>query len=151
MGFAENTSVPVERSRAEIESLLSKYGADQFMSGWDKSMAVINFRCHDRYVRFLLPLPDREEFISPPVRTGRKRTQAQIDDNWQQEMRRRWRAMALVIKAKLEAVSTGITSFEEEFLAHIVLPDGGTVGKFMMPQVETAYATGKMPGLLPMP
>lgn len=151
MGFAENTSVPVERSRAEIESLLSKYGADQFMSGWDKSMAVINFRCHDRYVRFLLPLPERDEFVNPPVRTGRKRTQAQIDDNWQQEMRRRWRAMALVIKAKLEAVATGITSFEEEFLAHIVLPDGGTVGKFMMPQVETAYATGKMPGLLPMP
>lgn len=65
--------------------------------------------------------------------------------------RQRWRALALVIKAKLEAVEAGITEFEEEFLAHIVLPNGGTVGQFMLPQVATAYETGQMPPLLPAP
>ncbi len=43
----------------------------------------------------------------------------------------------------------GITSFEEEFLAHIMLPDGTTVGEHTLPQVERAYLCGKMPTLLP--
>jgi hypothetical protein len=33
--FAENTSVSAERSRAEIEKTLRRYGADQFMYGWE--------------------------------------------------------------------------------------------------------------------
>jgi response regulator RpfG family c-di-GMP phosphodiesterase len=44
------------------------------------------------------------------------------------ETRRRWRCLAMVIKAKLEVVASGISSFEEEFLAHVMLYDGRTVG-----------------------
>ena len=33
----------------------------------------------------------------------------------------------LVIKAKLEAVEAGVTTFEQEFLANMVLPDKTTV------------------------
>jgi hypothetical protein len=62
----------------------------------------------------------------------------------------RWRALALVIKAKLEAVAAGITTVEQEFLAHIVLPDGHTtVGTWMAPQLAAAYDAGTMPALLP--
>ena len=57
--------------------------------------------------------------------------------------------MVLVIKAKLEAVESGITTFENEFLANIVLPDGQIVSDFMLPQIEHCYITGKMPVLLP--
>jgi hypothetical protein len=43
-----------------------------------------------------------------------------------------------------------ITTVEEEFLAHIVLPNGkGTVGDWLMPQIDKAYESGKMPPLLP--
>jgi hypothetical protein len=46
--------------------------------------------------------------------------------------------------------SCGITTFEEEFLAHIVLPHGkGTVGGRLMPQIDKAYESDKMPPLLP--
>ena len=51
-------------------------------------------------------------------------------------------------KAKLEAVETGITEFEDEFLAHIVLPNGQTMGEFAKPQIAHAYDTGDMPPLL---
>ncbi len=34
MTFAEKTDVSPERSKAEIETLVSRYGADQFASGW---------------------------------------------------------------------------------------------------------------------
>jgi hypothetical protein len=153
--FAENTSVPVERSRAEIEGLLRKYGADQFASGWDEGRAMIGFRCQGRFIRFLLVLPDPTEKrfttahykrrISPTIRTAR-----QAQEACEAELRRRWRALALVIKAKLEAVSTGITTFENEFMAHIVLPDGKTVGQHVGPMIGDAYTSGKVrPLLLP--
>ena len=61
-----------------------------------------------------------------------------------------WRALNLVIKAKLEAVECGISVFEDEFMASIVLPSGDTVGDFMKPQIEQAYISRTMPSLLPM-
>jgi hypothetical protein len=67
-----------------------------------------------------------------------------------QAIRQRWRALLLVIKAKLEAVQGGITEFDAEFLPHIVLPDGQTVGDWIIPQVNTAYELGEMPQALPM-
>ncbi len=69
---------------------------------------------------------------------------------WEQACRQKWRALYLVIKAKLEAVESGISCFEDEFLANIVLPDGSLVGNFMRPQIEQVYSSGNMPALLPM-
>lgn len=149
--FAKDTVVPVAKSRAEIEALLTRYGADTFASGWDANRATIGFRCRGRFVRFTLTMPALAEFKKHPRYKWKSLTDAQAQVKLDQEMRRRWRALALVIKAKLEAVATGITTFEEEFLAHIVLPDGDTVGAWMAPQVEAAYSTGKMPSLLPAP
>ena len=37
MSYAEGTSVPIERSKADIESMLVRYGAEQFVSGWGAS------------------------------------------------------------------------------------------------------------------
>jgi hypothetical protein len=69
---------------------------------------------------------------------------------WEQAVRQRWRALALVIKAKLEAVESGISEFESEFMANIVLPDGKSVGEWMRPQIAEAYRIGEMPSMLPM-
>lgn len=154
MSYASETTVPIDRSKAEIERLLDKYGADQFVSGWELGRALIGFRCHDRYVRFTLLVPDRKDKRF----THRKRKGSSFEkprpdhaarEAWDQEMRRRWRCLALVVKAKLEAVETGITTFEQEFMAHIVMPDGRTVGDHVTPKIAAAYKTGKMPKLLP--
>ena len=147
--YAEKTEVGSDRSRSEIERTLARYGASQFMYGWDQTSAVVAFQMHGRRIQFRLPLPDRgcREFTH--TETGRERkSAAQVEKAYEQAVRQRWRALALVIKAKLEAVEAGITEFEEEFLAHIVLPNGRTVGQFMLPQ---AYETGEMPALLPAP
>ncbi len=148
--FAENTEVPSDRSRAEIERTLARYGATQFVYGWQGPEAMIGFQAHGRMIRFLLPLPDRAEmrFTHTPTRNHR-RSDAQIAAAYEQAVRQSWRALALVIKAKLEAVETGITSFENEFLAHTLLPNGSTVGDWAAPQLEKAYASGTMPALLP--
>lgn len=140
--YAKDTTVSVEKSKGEIEKLASKYGADQFMSGWKETMAVIGFTMQSRQIRFTLPLPEKTDkrFMKRSTNAGLKA--------WEQECRSKWRSLFLVIKAKLEAVESGITTFEEEFLAHIVLPDNRTVGQWMTPQLKHIYATRQMPGLL---
>ncbi len=148
--FAEKTSVASDRSRAEIEKTLVRYGADQFMYGWQDDKAIVGFRMEGRMIKFILPMPDRSarEFTHTPSK-GHRRSEDAIAKEFEQAIRQRWRALALVIKAKLEAVETEITVFDDEFMAHIVLPDGQTVGQFMRPQIESAYEQGDMPPLLP--
>ena len=149
MRYAEHTAVSVEKSKAEIERTLTRYGASKFMTGWDQDKAVIGFEMRDRRIRFLLPLPDKKAkaFWSTP--SGRRqRDEAGAFEAWEQACRQHWRALALAIKAKLEAVETGITTFDEEFLAHIVLPNNQTVGDWMVPQVAHVYMDKKMPPLL---
>ena len=150
--YAEKTTVSVEKSKAEIERTLTRYGAQAFMHGWDQEQAVIQFRMNDRQIRYSLPLPakDAEEFLYTPARRYPRDSDGVLAA-WEQAVRQRWRALLLVIKAKLEAVEAGISTFEDEFLAYTVLPDGQTVGDFMLPQVALAYLKGEMPRMLPAP
>lgn len=151
MAYAEKTSVSVSKTKADIEDLIHKAGAGQFVSGYKENMAVIGFSLANRQIRFVLPLPDKQEqkfWFTPERRT--KRSEKQAYEAWEQACRSRWRSLYLIIKAKLEAVNSGISTIEREFFYDIVLPDGKTVGEFMAPQIETAYKTGEMPPLLPM-
>lgn len=70
--YATDTRVSVERSKAEIEAILARYGADQFMYGWEASRAVIGFRYSGKMVRFILalPTPESDAFILTP--TGKR-------------------------------------------------------------------------------
>ena len=148
--YAQNTSVSAFKSREEIERVLQRYGADQFMYGTETGRALVAFRMNGRQVKFILPMPDKEdrEFTHTPAKGSRRSNDAQLEA-WEKACRQRWRALALVIKAKLEAVESGITEFDSEFLAHIVLPDGQTFGTWARPQLESAYSSGNMPPLLP--
>ena len=152
--YAENTTVPIERSRAEIERILERYGATAFAYGWDQRGAMIEFVAQDRRIRFVLPLPDSNAEAFTQYRHGssgmlHRRTPDAAAKQWEQATRQRWRALALAIKAKLEAVESGISEFEDEFLANIVLPDGSTLGAWARPQVAQAYELGRMPPMLP--
>jgi len=140
--YAASTDVSSSRSRDEIERTLSRYGATQFMYGWDQTQAVIGFAVNDRQVRFLLPMPDRtsRDFTRTP--TGRTRSESEAQRTYEQAVKQRWRALALVIKAKLEAVAAGIVTFEDEFAMHMILPDGRTVRDHVLPAIEQAYETG---------
>lgn len=148
--FAQNTAVSSERSRAEIESLLRKYGASGFGYMWKGASAVIVFEMRDRRIRFTLPLPDESDQRYRKTPTGRiKRNQSSVSAAWEQDCRSRWRSLTLCIKAKLESVASEIESFEEAFLPHIVLPDGSTVGDFIVPQIAVSYGARRMPPMLP--
>lgn len=145
--YAVSTDVSSEKSKMEIERTLRRYGAQEFVSGWDQNKAIVMFKMDNRRIRFYLPMPEKDTFRKTASGRARNNEWA-IEQAWEQAGRQRWRALALAIKAKLEAVSSGITSFEDEFLAHIVLPNGKNLGEVIVPQIAAAYANKKMPPLL---
>lgn len=143
--YAEQTTVTSASSRAEIERTLERYGATAFQYGWTGGRAVVGFSMNDRHIRFVLPLPDRDDvaFTRTPT-TGRPRTPSMATKEYEQAVRQRWRALALMVKAKLEGVEAAIVTFEEEFLAHTVLPSGRTVAEEISPAVNLAYASNSV-------
>lgn len=134
--YAEGTKVPVAQSRAEIDRLLERHKAKQYGSAvdYEQLKARVQFRLHDRVVRFVINLPD-------PKKLG-------AGDRFARAERQRWRALLLVIKAKLESVENTIETFEEAFLANIVMPNDQTVADIVRPQIAESYAHGKMPKAL---
>lgn len=147
--FAEGTSVPIDRSRAEIERTLVRYGASGFAYSWElrqmpnvkrlpgqgatitREYVRVEFKFKERAIRLEVPMPHESEFGGL---TG-KRDAAQ---------RQRWRALLLVIKSKLEAVASGISSLEHEFLANVVMDDGRTIGEVIVPRLDDAVQAGHL-------
>lgn len=148
--YAQGTSVTAERSRIEIERMLRRYGCEQFQAGWDSASRThhVLFRYGGWLVQLVLPMPDPEstEFTVSPA--GRTRAAAAAEAAYESEIKRRWRALLLVIKAKLEAVETGISTLQAEFLSQLVLPNGTTFGDWAVPQLTEIAQTQAMPKLI---
>lgn len=136
--YAEHTRVPIGRSRDEIERTLVRYGADGFYYGADNQSVAIAFKFKKRAYKFTLPLPKRSDYR--PTKAG--------EQLWERELRSLWRALLLGIKAKLELVERGWSSFENEFLAQTCLPEGDTIAERIQIPLDKYLAGGKMPPLL---
>jgi hypothetical protein len=148
--YASNTNVSTDSSRAEIERTLRRYKATAFAYGWTDTAATVMFEIAGRRIRFVLPMPDPNDprFTMTPSGKQRRSPEA-AEREWEQAQRQRWRALALVIKAKLEAVEAGISTVEAEFLSNVMLPNGATVGEWAAPQLAIAYEQSTMPALMP--
>ena len=86
------------------------------------------------------PDPDDPAFTRTP--TGLNRTESSAQAEHEKAVRQRWRALALVVKAKLEAVEANIATFDQEFLPYLVLPGGRTVFETVGEQVSQSIESG---------
>jgi hypothetical protein len=132
-GYARRTTVAPARTRAEIEHELERRGASAFGYNRDGQRNVIAFTLGGLQVRMELPMPDRAEFKDYTAGNGRRVSGQRVYDD---EVMRRWRALLLVVKAKLVAVDEGVTTLEREFLADTVLTSGATVLEQVRPAIE---------------
>jgi hypothetical protein len=123
--YAAKTKVPVDKTQLDIGRLVKRYGAKGFVSGWQGSTARIEFLCADRHIRLSVVVPEQE-----------------------QAARQKWRALLLLVKAKLESVDAKIATFEQAFVGDIVMPDGRTVWEATREQIKLAYGSGKTVALL---
>lgn len=138
MSYAKNTKVPIERSQGEIRKILTKHGATGFAFAENDSLAQVIFELKGYRIKFNLPMP------CPPNKNSTEASKK----FYFQLCKSKWRSLVLAIKAKMECVQSGITTIEQEFLAHIVLPNGITVGHHTIPQLKESYESNKMPTLL---
>ena len=147
MNYAKNTQVGIDRSRNEIERILIRYGASDFGYMRREKFIMIAFRAVNRNIRFIVKTPSKERFLK--TEKGRqRRSQSLIEKAYDLAVRQQWRTLALGIKAKLAFVEGGIETFEEAFLAQIVLPNGKTVAEVTTPLIEQMYQSGKNIALL---
>lgn len=131
--YAQDTKVPAGVTKDDIERRLRKAGASQIYSGYDEDQKriTLGFRIDGRHYKL----------TSSTDRPTRRCDEQQIE-------REAWRVLLLLLTAKLEVIAAGGTTFEQEFLANLLLPDGSTVADDVLPKVAEAYATGSMPHLL---
>ena len=146
MSYANKTKVTPARSRMEIEKTLERYGASSFGYMTSPEGAAIAFEAEGRRIRITVPIPKHGDFQTN--RAGHAVTDKQAEAARAKAERQRWRALSLVVKAKLEAVEAGVATFEEEFLPYVLLPNGQTVGQDVLPKIAQAYENKKMPPLL---
>jgi hypothetical protein len=131
--YAATTQVTPERRRQEIERTLARYGATRFGYLTEPTRAMIACELQGRRMRFAVPFPE-------PAAYTKK--------GYDQAIRQRWAALALIIKAKLEAVESGIATFDQSFMGDILLPDGQTVAETLAPRFDAIYRGGELPPLL---
>jgi len=177
--YAEGTSVPMERSRAEAEKTLMRYGATGFAYAWErreerprhrdacecKGSGRYTTRREDGALQvdparpcWREPKPFQREIIlvafKMPTPAGERQVRLEVPMPHESEAgtrakaeaatRQRWRALNLVLKAKLEAVASGIATLDSEFLANIVMQNGQTIGAAMLQRLPEVVSTGRL-------
>lgn len=141
MAYAATTDVPFERSIADIVGLLKKVGAERIAQVDEPERFTIQFELAARLVRFRVPYPSS---IDVAAQTGPRQDEARVAA---QLHRQRGRALLLVIKAKLESIESGVETFEQAFLANVVMANGETVYDRIAEPIAREYETGA-PALL---
>lgn len=137
--YAQGTQVDVSKTRGEIDRLLVKHGATQvgIMSDEVENRAAVLFVMKGAKFRIEIPLPTAKD-----VAWSRRRV------NLDQLRRERWRAVLLLLKSKLEIVRLGVVSLEHEFMADMVLPNGGTVAEQIGHAIRNGLGSGDAPRML---
>jgi len=140
MAYAEETKVPLERSIAEIVDMVRRAGAEQIGQMETPGRYLVMFTLGGRNIRFTVPLVTE---YAGPASHGNNRP---VDrDRWiEQRNRQKGRALKIVIQAKLESIESGVETFEEAFLAHIVTATGATVYERVSGTLAVEYETGKV-------
>lgn len=134
--YAQGTSVPVERSIAELKRICEKYGASNFGFLQSDSAAAVFFKFDNRMYRMDL------HFQSPSKTVGISSTEIK---KMKAEERRKWRVLILTIKAMFVSIESEVFDSCTLFQPFTLLPDNTVIGERMNPQIEQAYQTGRMP------
>lgn len=148
--YAATTTVPVAKTKTEIEETLARYGATGFGYMSQGRTNVVMFEMQGRRVLLRVTIPDPDSREMRYGAGGRSLSERQRAARIAQVERQRWRALLLVIKAKLESVESRIESFDQAWLPHIVIPSTGqTYGDFAIPQLQDVYEHHELPPMLP--
>lgn len=134
--YAEDTTVPISRSRGEIDAMLRAWGATgiQWTDEFDVDRVTLAFvwpRGEQRYhARFTLALPSEAE-LEPHARDGRNGavSAAKLAKLMDARGKHEHRVLLLWLKAALNAIEAGIVDAEAIFLPFLVMKNGSTAAE----------------------
>jgi hypothetical protein len=143
-----DTTIPKERSKADIEKLLTDHGVEDIQWTTYKGSTSLRFLWH-----LMVKGVEKEIMFqfTPPIITANKRVWSQVDQktikaNVQLD-NTAYRLLWHYLKNKLEAVRWGMETMEKEFLSHAVisLPNGKetTVGE----DIQAVFESVRSPAL----
>lgn len=138
----DHTTVKVSASQEGIRRLLKHQGAERFSFAEGlkdgRQWVGVEFVHARHLVRMTVPLKLADEMALRGKARRSRRSLAEITVTaYEQEAQRTWRVLHWSIKARLEAVTEGVETFEQAFLAHLVEPStGATVWEIVHPQIE---------------
>jgi hypothetical protein len=147
--YAQQTQVPVERSRAEAAKHLQRLGASgvQWTDDWREGKVTLQFywtrENRDYLARFTIHLPDdevlREECVD--LRNG-----SFSESKYQKALaslgRQEHRTLVLWLKACVHAIEEELISPEQVFLPYLVTRKGTTVGEEVAGSYDMLVAKG---------
>lgn len=151
MAYAEATTVSVSKTKSEIDALLRKHKATGFGVFEEQTRTTLVFEMQARRIVFYLPLPSQMARDIAYRDDGRQRSADAAQRVWEQACRSRWRALFLCIKAKLESIESKIETFDDAFMAHVMMPDGQRFSEIAKPVIDKSYLEHRMVPLLPGP
>lgn len=147
--YAEDTAVPIARSRSEIDKLLREWGADgiQWSDNFRSNQVVLRFlweTAGGKYLaRFEVRLPSSEDLEPDAIdKRTRKVSQARLQKLLEERGKREHRVLLLWLRAALNAVQLGIVTAEALFLPFLEGRDGKTVAEFAIPRLAGLLSGG---------
>lgn len=131
----KSTDVPWARSQGQIYQMLSDLGI--------YDVRFTNLK--DKFVlEFLVTILEKEKPRAVRITSMLKET---VEPKRTKELNILHRMLVAHIKAKFLAIGRGLTEFEQEFMAHLVITDNSgnsrTIGEALLPQYKENLESGK--------
>lgn len=149
--FAEGTTVPVAKSREEIQRVLQNWGAAQVTWGddYERGAVLLRFvwlqkatahRFQARFIVRLQPVLALRKLAGETswARPNEVRLQKLMEARGKQEHR----VLLLWLKAAFNAIELGLITAEELFLPFMESADGRTVSEMALPGIANLLAPG---------
>lgn len=147
--YANTTTVPVAKSRGEIDRLLRDWGCDgirwtdQFTQGIVRLEFVWRHDDADYGARFSLKLPDDDVIRKESVHaTTRRFLPAKYEKLCNERGRSEHRVLLLWLKAAFNAVAAGIVDAQTLFLPFLVDANGQTFAEVALPRLPEMLSSG---------
>jgi hypothetical protein len=150
--YAESTTVPIAKTRGEIDRLLHDWGCHQIVWGNDFQggrfmlQFVWRHEGQDYLARFTVQLPTDAELAKMAQRKGSWRDSRPLAGKLEKLREARGRVehrqLLLWLKAALNAVESGIIKAEQVFLPWLVTRDGRTVAERALEELPALIARG---------
>lgn len=156
--YAAETTIPIGKSKVDIDKLLREWGCDRIMWEEDLRTGAITLRfvwtsSGNRYAAKLMVRIAGEDVIRRRDSVLDKRTGRVNENKLRHELERAGRSemriLLLWLKAAFNAVEAGLMKAEELFLPFFVTKDDVTVAETIIPNLPALMSGGALKLLAP--